>query len=138
MSQVQRLTQRPLFVCVPFSVPENALVVAEEALKGRELLFDCGTVALSMEAKEFWSSVRPFEGRISGALAAQSSAKKSLTAGARRWPAGLDASSRPGGSVKGLRGLSVRRSWALAALSLPNNGWRGCRCLWRWIMTHDF
>eukprot|EP00435_Cladocopium_sp_Y103_P063345 s205_g24.t4 len=61
LKEVQSITKRPLFVCLPFALPKGSLVVADEQLRteSRELLFDCGTVALFMNATEFWRSVKP-------------------------------------------------------------------------------
>lgn len=66
LKEVQSITKRPLFVCLPFALPEGSLVVADEQLhvQSKELLFDCGTVALFMNATEFWRSVKPSAGNI--------------------------------------------------------------------------
>ncbi|CAJ1343996.1 unnamed protein product [Effrenium voratum] len=65
LKEVQRITQLPLFVCLPFGVPEAARVVADEQLASEtELIFDSGNVALLMSAAEFGRSVKPLFGRI--------------------------------------------------------------------------
>lgn len=70
LKEVQSITKRPLFVCLPFALPETAVLVADEQLQSetRELLFDCGTVALFMTQAEFWRSAKPVAGKICKAL----------------------------------------------------------------------
>eukprot|EP00434_Breviolum_minutum_P002820 symbB.v1.2.002478.t2/scaffold99.1/size346285/34 len=72
LKEVQSITKRPLFVCLPFAVPEGSVVVADEQLRAesKELLFDCGTVALLMSQGEFWRSVKPANG-TTGSLSAR-------------------------------------------------------------------
>eukprot|EP00438_Fugacium_kawagutii_P028976 Skav210537 [mRNA] locus=scaffold3045:380209:380514:- [translate_table: standard] len=66
LKEVQSITKRPLFVCLPFALPETAVLVADEQLRdqSRELLFDCGTVALFMTQAEFWRAAKPVAGKI--------------------------------------------------------------------------
>lgn len=71
LKEVQQITKFPLFICLPFGLPAELgplRVLADHRLRGipegRELLFDCGTVALTMPEGEFWRAVRPTCGRL--------------------------------------------------------------------------
>ncbi|CAK8992890.1 unnamed protein product [Durusdinium trenchii] len=64
LKQVRSITKKPLFICLPFALPEGSVLVADEGLcaETKELLFDCGTVALFMSTAEFLRSTKPVRG----------------------------------------------------------------------------
>lgn len=68
LKEVQKLTNFPLFVALPFGVPVEkgkppAPVLADSQLldlrPGTDLFFDCGTVGIRMRPEEFTRAVRP-------------------------------------------------------------------------------